>query len=341
YRSGNHGQFISEKKTVSMRELWDSGLLEKHYLSKLRDEIDLLDGAGDAFAYDKVLAGELTPVFFGSAITNFGVEPFLERFLKLTPPPLPRKGREDFIMPEEPFFSGFIFKIQANMNPAHRDRLAFLRVVSGSYEKGMTVWHSGTDKEITLKQPQHFMADEREILEEAWPGDIIGLFDPGIFHLGDTLSAGRKVQYEDIPVFAPERFCRVRAENSLKRKQFLKGITQLSQEGAIRVFKRTETGREEMIIGVVGQLQFDVLEYRLKNEYQADLVMESLPYRFVRWVTSLPAPPEKLRLTSTSARAADDKENPVLMFENEWSIRLALENNDGLQLSETRGGITA
>ncbi len=335
YTGGDHGKSKVEKTEIGMNDSALNGILQAHYIKRLKDEIELLDVAGDAFDLNAVRQGHLTPLFFGSAITNFGVEPFLKRFLQFTPPPLSRKSDHGEIEPEDPLFSGFIFKIQANMNPAHRDRLAFLRVVSGAFEKGMTVWHSGTDKEIQLKQPQQFMADEREAVEEAWAGDIIGLFDPGIFGLGDTLCVGRRLHYEDIPVFAPEHFARVRPLDSMKRKQFVKGITQLSQEGAIQTFLRTETGREEFLVGVVGVLQFDVLAYRLKGEYGAEILMDNLPFRFVRWVTASPKPADELKLTSTSGRAKDSQQRDVLLFENEWSIRLAMENNPGLTLAET------
>jgi peptide chain release factor 3 len=214
---------------------------------------------------EAVLHGKLTPMFFGSAITNFGVEPFLEAFLNITPPPLPRMSDQGEVRPESDFFSGFVFKIQANMNPAHRDRLAFVRVVSGEFKKGMNVWLSGDDKLIQLKQPQQFMANEREAVETAYPGDIVGLFDPGFFHLGDTLSDGPRLRFSSIPIFAPEHFARVRPEDSMKRKQFLKGMSQLAEEGAIQLFTRTETGFEELLCGVVGMLQFDVLTHRLRN----------------------------------------------------------------------------
>ena len=179
------------------------------------------------------------------------------------------------------------------------------------------------------------MADAREGVEEAWAGDIIGLFDPGIYQLGDTLSTGPKFHYENIPVFAPEHFARVRPVDSMKRKQFTKGITQLAEEGAIQTFIRTETGREEFMVGVVGVLQFEVLEHRLKTEYQVEIVMESMPFRYVRWVVKSSKEIDKLKLTSTSGRAKDSRERDVLLFENEWSIRLACENNEGLELAET------
>ena len=199
----------------------------------------------------------------------------------------------------------------------------------------MTVWLSGDDKLIPLKQPQQFMANEREAVETAYPGDIVGLFDPGFFHLGDTLSDGPKLHFSSIPIFAPEHFARVRPEDSMKRKQFLKGLTQLAEEGAIQLFTRTETGFEELLIGVVGMLQFDVLEHRLKTEYGVIMMMDSLPFRYVRWVTKSPIPIDKVKLTSTSGRAKDGDQRDVLLFENEWSIRLATENNAGLTLAET------
>jgi len=334
YSGGNHGANMVEEKQVRLdapeAEKWIAPL----YLERLRNEIELLDVAGDVFNLDAALHGQLTPMFFGSAITNFGVEPFLESFLDITPPPLPRASDMGEIVPTAEFFSGFVFKIQANMNPAHRDRLAFIRVVSGEFRKDMSVWLSGDDKTIQLKQPQQFMANEREAVETAYPGDIVGLFDPGFFHLGDTLSNGPKLHFSSIPIFAPEHFARVRPEDSMKRKQFLKGLTQLAEEGAIQLFTRTETGFEELIAGVVGMLQFDVLEHRLRTEYGVTMLMDSLPFRHVRWVTKSPIPIDKVKLTSTSGRAKDGNQRDVLLFENEWSIRLATENNAGLELAD-------
>ena len=335
YSGGNHGMSVADELSVPLDSPECEAALAQHYRDRLRDEIELLDEAGDPFQLDAVLSGQLTPLFFGSAVTNFGVEPFLEAFLDITPPPLPREADTGMVNPTDPYFSGFIFKIQANMNPAHRDRLAFVRIVSGEFEKNMTVYHSGTQKQMQLKQPQQFMADEREAVENAYAGDIIGLFDPGCFRLGDTLSTGPKLQFQSIPVFAPEHFARVRPEDSMKRKQFLKGIYQLAEEGAIQTFRRTETGREEFIVGVVGVLQFEVLEHRLKTEYGVTMLMDRLPFRYVRWVTKTPKPVEDLKITSTSGRAFDSTDREVLLFENDWSIRLACENNEGLELSDT------
>lgn len=335
YETDDHGKTRAKAFEIGVSDPALEGVLAPHYVKRLKDELELLDVAGDAFDEEAVRRGELTPMAFGSAVSNFGVEPFLKRFLRFAPPPQPRRSDSGDILPEQPEFSGFIFKIQANMNPAHRDRLAFLRVCSGVFEKGMTVWHSGSDKQIQLKQPQQFMADERESVEEAYPGDIIGLFDPGIFRLGDTLSARQKMRFEGIPLFAPEHFQRVSAFDSMKRKQFVKGISQLAEEGAIQTFKRPEVGREELIVGVVGVLQFEVLEHRLRAEYGVEVRREQLDYRLVRWISESPCPPENLRLSSTSAVALDRFDRPVLLFQNEWSIRWAEENNKGLTLKDT------
>ncbi|NLC31668.1 MAG: peptide chain release factor 3 [Clostridiales bacterium] len=334
YFSGDHGATKAKKTEVALDDPALPGMLAPAYIKRLREEVELLDEAGDPFDLDAIRKGELTPLFFGSAITNFGVEPFLNRFLSYTLPPTPRESDQGSISPYFPEFTGFVFKIQANMNPAHRDRLAFVRVVSGEFKRDMFAWHSGTGKQIQLKAPQQFMADERAIVEVAYPGDIIGLFDPGVYHLGDTLSEKTKLRFEKIPIFAPEHFARVRPLDSMKRKQFLKGVAQLSEEGAIQTFTRDELGLEQSIIGVVGVLQFDVLSYRLKNEYGAELLMDSLSWRFVRWITQSPKDIEDLNLTSTTHRGRDRREHPVLFFENEWSIRLAQEKNPGLQLSD-------
>ncbi|MBQ6715096.1 MAG: peptide chain release factor 3, partial [Clostridia bacterium] len=335
YTGGNHGQTQVDVETISIDDPRLPSAIGQTYYDKLMEDIELLDVAGDPFDLEMILNGKLTPMFFGSASNNFGVEPFLKRFLSYTKFPTARVSDQGEIAPDSDKFTGFIFKIQANMNPAHRDRLAFMRVCSGVFEKGMTVWHSSSGEKIKLAQPQQFMAQEHESVETAYPGDIIGLFDPGIFRLGDTLCTGSPVRYSGIPLFAPEFFSRVSPLDSMKRKQFLKGVTQLSQEGAIQTFKRPNIGREEMIAGVVGILQMDVLEYRLKTEYGVDIVRETLPYRYVRWIAETPKPIDRLRLTSTTVPAVDRAGRDVLLFENEWSIRLALENNEGLVLNET------
>ncbi len=274
FDGANHGQSIvaSTKNKVEDQVFLD--LLGEAAHNKLTEDIMLLDMAGDEFSRKKVLKGELTPVFFGSAMTNFGVQVFLEEFLELTTPPLSRNADIGEMDAESERFSGFIFKIQANMNPTHRDRIAFLRICSGKFIKGMEVNHVQGGKIIRLSQPQQFLAQDREIVEEAYAGDIIGIFDPGIFKIGDTLCEGGSFRFEGIPVFAPEHFARVYTKNSLKRKQFMKGIEQISEEGAIQIFHQKDAITQEFIIGVVGVLQLEVLEYRLKNEYGVDISME-------------------------------------------------------------------
>jgi len=336
FDSGRHGQNIVTSSKGSVDDPVFAELLGSHYYNRLRDEIELLDMAGDEFDIDKIASGELTPIFFGSAMTNFGVQPFLEEFLKLAPSPSPKPSSIGLIPPDSEFFSAFIFKIQANMNPNHRDRIAFMRICSGKFTKGMSVYHAQQGKEIKLSQPQQFMAQERILVEEAYPGDIIGLFDPGIFNIGDTLTTGsRELKFEGIPSFSPEHFARVTASDSMKRKQFIKGINQLSEEGAIQVFRQVNSGYEELIIGAVGILQFEVLEYRLKNEYNVDIRMQNLPFKHARWIKSSLKDPESLNLTSSTKIAVDSEDRLVLLFENDWSINWALEKNKDLELSST------
>ena len=304
--------------------------------SKLLDEVDLLDGASAEFDLEAVQSGELTPVFFGSALTNFGVEIFLQHFLQMTQTPLPRKADIGLIDPIENEFSAFVFKIQANMNKAHRDRIAFMRICSGKFDANMEVRHVQGNKVMRLSQPQQIMADERKILDEAYAGDIIGVFDPGIFSIGDTICMPKeKFMYEGIPTFAPEHFARVRQVDTMKRKQFVKGIEQIAQEGAIQIFQEFNTGLEEIIVGVVGVLQFDVLKYRLENEYNVEIRLENLPYEHIRWVENKEdVDLSKIVGTSDMKKVKDMKGNPLLLFVNSWSVGMTLDRNPGLVLSE-------
>ena len=302
----------------------------------LADEIELLDGAAAEFDQELVDKGQLSPVFFGSALTNFGVETFLKHFLKMTTSPLPRKSDHGEIDPmTEKDFSAFVFKIQANMNKAHRDRIAFMRICSGEFEAGMSVYHVQGGKDVRLSQPQQMMASERKMIDKAYGGDIIGIFDPGIFSIGDTLTTSKeKFAYEGIPTFAPEHFARVRQVDTMKRKQFVKGINQIAQEGAIQIFQEFNTGMEEIIVGVVGVLQFDVLKYRLQNEYNVEIRLENLPYEYIRWIENEEIDMDRLSGTSDMKKIMDLKGHPLLLFAHEWSIRMTEERNEGLILSE-------
>ena len=301
----------------------------------LADDIELLDGASYDFDLEEIRHARLSPVFFGSALTNFGVEPFLQDFLRLTTPPLPRRSDEGEIDPMDKDFSAFIFKIQANMNKAHRDRIAFMRICSGKFEKNMEVLHVQQDRKMRLSQPQQILASEREIIDEAWAGDIIGVFDPGVFSIGDTLCApGRKFRFEGIPTFAPEHFSLVRQKDTMKRKQFIKGISQIANEGAIQIFQELGGGMEEVVVGVVGVLQFEVFEYRLKNEYNVEIVMQRMPHQFIRWIENEDLDPSTLSLTTDTKKVQDTRGGKLLLFTNTWSIQWALDHNEGLRLSE-------
>ena len=330
------GTTQGEVKKVALGDPELSWLITDSQKLQLEEEIELQDGAGAAFDQEKVSRGELSPVFFGSALTNFGVETFLKHFLKMTTAPLPRMSDAGPIDPmEEPDFSAFVFKIQANMNKAHRDRIAFMRICSGEFEAGMDVWHMQGGKKARLSQPQQLMASERKMIDKAYGGDIIGVFDPGIFSIGDTLTtSAKRFAYEGIPTFAPEHFARVRQVDTMKRKQFIKGINQIAQEGAIQIFQEFNTGMEEIIVGVVGTLQFDVLKYRLNHEYNVEIIMEGLPYEYIRWIESSKTDVDKITGTSDMKKVKDLKGRPLLLFVNEWSIRMTVERNEDLVLSE-------
>ena len=305
------------------------------YHQQLLDDIELLDGASDELDMDRVQKGDLSPVFFGSALTNFGVETFLQHFLDMTTSPLPRTSGGEVVDPFSDEFSAFVFKIQANMNKAHRDRIAFMRICSGEFKAGMDVFHIQGGRKVRLSQPQQMMASERHMIDTAYGGDIIGVFDPGIFSIGDTLTnSAEKFAYEGIPTFAPEHFARVRQVDTMKRKQFIKGINEIAQEGAIQIFQEFNTGMEEIIVGVVGVLQFDVLKYRLENEYNVEIRLEPLPYEHIRWIENEEINMDKLVGTSDMKKIKDLKDRPLLLFVNSWSIRMVLERNEGLKLSE-------
>jgi len=306
------------------------------FYNKLKEDLELLDGASDDFDIKEVQAGNLSPVFFGSALTNFGIETFLKHFLKMTSSPLSRNSSKGIIDPFSDDFSAFVFKIQANMNKMHRDRIAFMRICSGKFEAGMEVYHVQGGRKLKLSQPQQMMAEERHIVQEAYAGDIIGVFDPGIFSIGDTICISNdKFEFDGIPTFAPEHFARVTQLDTMKRKQFMKGISQIAQEGAIQIFQEFNTGMEEIIVGVVGVLQFEVLKYRLENEYNVDVRLDTLPFEHIRWIDNKEEiDVSKIVGTSDMKKVKDLKGNPLLLFSNSWSVGMVLDRNKGLKLSE-------
>lgn len=333
--AANNGQKEVEAMEANIGDSSLDDLIGKEYHDILSEEIELLDGASSEFDLESVRAGELSPVFFGSALTNFGVETFLRHFLEMTTSPLPRKSNIGIIDPLKNDFSAFVFKIQANMNKAHRDRIAFMRICSGKFDAEEEVFHVQGNKKLRLSQPQQLMAQERKILDEAYAGDIIGVFDPGIFSIGDTIcSPNQKFEYEGIPTFAPEHFAKLRQVDTMKRKQFIKGVTQIAQEGAIQIFQEFNTGMEEIIVGVVGVLQFDVLKFRLESEYGVEVRLEPLPFEHIRWIENDDIDVASLSVTSDTKKVKDMRDNPLLLFVHAWSIQTVLDRNKGLELSE-------
>ncbi len=300
----------------------------------LREEVELL-GAGRDFDMKAVRAGTLSPVFFGSALTNFGVEPFLEEFLRMTTPPLNRDSDSGEIDAFSPEFSAFVFKIQANMNKAHRDRIAFMRVCSGKFQRDSEVYHMQSGKKLRLSQPQQMLAAEREIIDEAYAGDIIGVFDPGLFSIGDTVTIpSKKFKFQGIPTFEPEHFMRVSPVDTMKRKQFIKGTEQIAQEGAIQIFKVPFAGMEEVIVGVVGTLQFDVFQYRMRSEYGVELRMVGMPYDHLRRIAASPVEPKDLTLCADAALLEDFRGRSLIAYSGEWPVGYLLKHNPGLELEE-------
>lgn len=293
------------------------------------EEIMLLDEAGNEFSAERIAEGNLTPVFFGSALTNFGVQTFLDSYLQFAPTPQPRNSTAGEVDPLSEEFSGFIFKIQANMNPAHRDRIAFLRICSGKFERGMTVQLSRTGKPMKLAQSTQFMADDRSTVEEAVAGDIIGLYDPGTYQIGDTIVSGKEAfQYEKLPQFTPELFVRVSAKNVMKQKHFHKGIQQLVQEGAIQLFKTVKT--DEYLLGAVGQLQFEVFEARMRNEYNVEVLMERQGSKIARWIEG-----DQVNENLSSSRSllvTDRFDKKAFLFENDFALRWFQEKNPEVKL---------
>ena len=302
-------------------------LLGDEQVGELRTSLDLLEGAGDEWDRDRFLAGEISPVFFGSAFTSFGVEPFLEDFAGICPSPGPRETSEGVIQPGDERFTSFVFKVQANMDPAHRDRIAFMRIVSGKFEGGMRVHHYRLGKQIRLARAEQLFADERQTVHEAWAGDVVGLHDPGLFRIGDTLASDAPLTFDSVPRFSPEHFARMRLIDPMKRKQMQKGLSELAEEGTVQLF--FEPGREkDPILGVVGQLQFEVLAYRLEHEYGAKVGLDRLGYGFARWVREAKDPKE-LSAKRVPLAVTDIDGLPVALLRDQWELeRLQRENSE-------------
>jgi len=329
FRVEDNERFISLNEDGEISD--DSSKLKQSGLyEQALEEILLLNEAGNEFSREKIADGTLTPVFFGSALTNFGVQTFLETYLQFAPSPQPRNSNEGYIEPTSEDFSGFIFKIQANMNPAHRDRIAFLRICSGEFERGMNVTLTRTGKSIKLSQSTQFLADDRSTVNNAVSGDIIGIYDTGTYQIGDTLSIGKgKLQYEKLPQFTPELFVKVSAKNVLKQKHFHKGVLQLVQEGAIQLYKTYRM--EDYILGAVGQLQFEVFEHRMKNEYNSEVIMEHIGSKIPRWIDESQV--DESLSSSRSLLVKDRYDKPLFLFENDFALRWFQDKHPDIKLS--------
>jgi len=329
---------LGETKVITLGEdgVYNTELddiLDPINLQNLRDELELIDGAGNTFDIDEINAGKLSPVFFGSALADFGVTQFLNHFLDMSPAPGTRKTTNGQVLATDEEFSGFIFKIQANMNPAHRDRLAFLRICSGTFNRGMDVKLTRTGKTLKLNQSTHLMANDRETVDTAIAGDVIGLYDTGTFQIGDTITNSKeKLFFEPLPTFPPELFMRVAPKNSLKGKNFQKAIIQLAQEGTIQIYRNEFN---DVILGAVGQLQFEVFEFRLNNEYNTEILMTHMDFTVARWVDI--DDPKKLKKYENSriSLVYDRFKRPVLLFANQYALNAFEQRVEDVKLLQS------
>jgi peptide chain release factor 3 len=297
------------------------------------EELAMLEGAGAEFDENAVLHGQLTPVFFGSAVNNFGVQLLLDGFLQLAPTPRPRKVHDRVIEPQAPDFSGFIFKIQANMDPKHRDRLAFVRVCSGKFERDMNVIHTRTGRRLRLSSSHKLFGRDRETVDEAYPGDVVGLVGHSDFHIGDTLAEDPTLKYEEIPRFPPEVFAWLHSPTTAQFKRFREGLEQLLQEGVVQSFLVKNSAQRVPLLGAVGQLQFEVVQYRLETEYGAQSRLETAPWKIARWLTDESQTVSEDILPSGARIATDVGGKTVLLFESQWSCDYFVQRNPKLPLT--------
>ena len=299
---------------------------------ELKEELEIINEVGGDLDLDMVHEGKMTPVFFGSAMNNFGVKLFLETFLDYGLKPEGRQSSSGVLEPTYPEFTGFVFKLQANMDPKHRDRVAFIRVCTGKFEKDMTVNHARTGKVVRLSRPQKLFAQDRESIDVAYPGDVIGLNNPGVFAIGDTIYLGKKIEYEGIPCFSPELFCYLKNPNPSKFKQFQKGIQELAEEGAVQIMYSLDQFKREPILAAVGQLQFEVVQFRMLNEYGVETGLEVIPYNIARWVKGGWEPLNRAGKLFNSLTVKDGWNRPVLLFRNQWNLQQVLDDHPHLEL---------
>ena len=328
----SHGSKAASDTVIELGDPRIEDLLEQELYYQLKEELEILDEIGAEFDLEQVHAGKMTPIFFGSAMTNFGVELFLKAFLEYAQMPEAHNSSIGIIEPTYEEFTGFVFKLQANMDPKHRDRVAFIRVCTGKFEKDMTVQHARTGKTVRLSRPQKLFAQGRESLDEAFPGDIIGLNNPGVFAIGDTIYNGKKIEYEGIPCFSPEIFAYLKNPNPSKFKQFQKGIKELREEGAVQIMYSTDEFKRDPILAAVGQLQIEVVQFRLESEYNVETRTEPLPYSVARWVHGGWDALEKAGRIFNAISVKDNWGRPVLLFKNEWNLRQTEQDHPELEL---------
>jgi peptide chain release factor 3 len=330
-----HGSQEALDTVINLGDPRIEELLDSELYYQLKEELEILDHVCPDLDLDLVHSGKMTPVFFGSAMTNFGVEPFLNAFLEYALKPEPRLSSVGELEPTYPEFTGFVFKLQANMDPKHRDRVAFVRVCTGKFEKDMTVSHARTGKNVRLSRPQKLFAQDRESVDVAYPGDVIGLNNPGVFAIGDTLYQGKKLEYEGIPCFSPEMFAFIKNPNPSKFKQFNKGISELREEGAVQIMYSADDFQRDPILAAVGQLQFEVVQYRLENEYGVETRLDPIPYNLARWVAGGWPVLEKVGRLFNTMVVKDAWDRPVLLFKNEWNLQQVKEDHPDLKLNST------
>lgn len=328
-----HGSREAIDTVVNLSDPKIEQLLDQDLYYQLKNDLELLEGLGPELNPELVHSGKMTPVFFGSAMTNFGVELFLDTFLDCALKPSSHNSSIGEVPPTYPEFSGFVFKLQANMDPKHRDRVAFIRVCTGKFEKDMIVNHARTGKSVRLSRPQKLFAQDRESIDVAYPGDVIGLNNPGAFAIGDTIYMGQKLEYEGIPAFSPELFATLRNPNPSKFKQFHKGVSELQEEGAVQIMYSVDESKREPILAAVGQLQFEVVQFRLQNEYGVETLLDLLPYSVARWVTGGWEAVQKVGRLFNTVTVKDNWGRPVLLFRNEWNCNQVQSDHPELKLS--------
>ncbi|NJL87786.1 MAG: peptide chain release factor 3 [Leptolyngbyaceae cyanobacterium SM1_1_3] len=329
-----HGSREAKDTVLDLSDPRIENVLEQSLYYQFKEELEMIEELGPELDLEKIHTGQMTPVFFGSAMTNFGVQLFLEAFMDYALRPSPRNSSEGEIAPTHEDFSGFVFKLQANMDPKHRDRVAFIRVCSGKFEKDMVVNHARLDKTVRLSHPQKLFAQGRQSLEEAYPGDVIGLNNPGVFAIGDTIYQGKRLEYDGIPCFSPELFAYLKNPNPSKFKQFRKGVTELREEGAVQIMYSADEAKRDPILAAVGQLQFEVVQFRLKSEYNVETLLEPLGYSVARWVEGGWEALEQAGRLFNTVTVKDSWGRPVLLFRNEWNCQQVEGEHPKLKLSK-------